>query len=121
MEPTTIYVLELQDNHYYIGKSSNVEERYFDYINGQGAAWTKLHSPIKILTIYNEMSSFDEDKITKEYMFKYGINKVRGGLYVTVNLDVNTLEFLQKEIRGVNNCCIRCGKPGHFISTCHIK
>jgi hypothetical protein len=36
--------------------------------------------------IIKNCSSFDEDKYVKEYIAKYGIDKVRGGSYVTNDL-----------------------------------
>jgi len=121
MATTNIYILELVDGHYYVGKSNDVEKRYDSHVKGNGSVWTKLHAPIKILEVHKDMSPFDEDRITKEYMFKYGIDKVRGGAYVTIDLDANTKDFLQKEMWAANDCCSYCGKKGHFIATCYSK
>jgi len=90
---TNIYILKLKENKYYIGKSDNVLNRFQQHINGNGSSWTRKYNPISIEKIIENVSSFEEDKITKEYMSKYGIDNVRGGSYVEIELTE-----LQKEI-----------------------
>jgi hypothetical protein len=41
-----VYVLELEDNKFYVGKSSLKEERIKRHTNGYGSAWTKKYKPI---------------------------------------------------------------------------
>lgn len=118
---TNIYVLELHNNKYYIGKTNNIEKRFEQHINGNGSLWTKLHKPIKIIEIYYNCDSFDEDKYVKYYMSKYGIDNVRGGVYIQKNLDNNTIKLLEREIRGSNDLCLNCGSNSHFINNCSSK
>ena len=66
-----IYVLRLEQDKYYVGKTINVCKRYQLHKNGLGSEWTKLYKPIKIVKVYHDLSPFDEDKITKEYMSRY--------------------------------------------------
>jgi len=119
MEKTNVYVLKLEHGCYYVGKSSNVNARYQQHLKGTGAVWTKLHRPIKIMVIYKDVSPYFEDAITKEYMSKYGVNKVRGGSYVTEVLSSDVLKSLEKEAKMAQNRCLRCGRKGHFISECY--
>ena len=42
-----IYVLLLEENKYYIGKSNNIDNRLESHFNGNGSAWTKKYKPIK--------------------------------------------------------------------------
>ena len=84
MTNTNVYVLHLECGKYYIGKSDNVNNRYFQHLNGSGSAWTRKYKPISLEKIIENVSSFEEDKITKEYMSKYGIDNVRGGSYVEI-------------------------------------
>lgn len=117
---TSIYVLRLEGAHYYVGKSANVLKRYEEHVNGQGSAWTRRHPPVLLeKTIYNA-NPFDEDNVTKEYMAKHGIEKVRGGSYVTEVLDTIQIQALQREIRGAMNACSRCGSRGHFVRDCRV-
>ena len=38
---TFIYLLQLETNKYYIGKSTDVEKRVLEHFNNSSAAWTK--------------------------------------------------------------------------------
>jgi predicted GIY-YIG superfamily endonuclease len=118
---TNIYILQLEGGNYYVGKSDHPAQRFIQHINGEGAAWTKKHRPLKLLNIIPNASGFDEDKHVKELMAKYGIDKVRGGTYVQDKLSAAQEEMLKKEIRGATDCCTRCGKEGHFVALCRVK
>lgn len=116
-----IYGLQLENGKYYVGRTDNVENRYQQHVRGEGAVWTKIHKPIRIILMVLSTSPMDEDKYTKEFMSKFGIDNVRGGSYVTFELDQHTKEFLQKEIWGSLNYCTNCGQAGHFINNCTTK
>lgn len=100
-----IYVLKLEDNKYYIGKTDNPNIRLNAHFNLDGSNWTKKYKPIEIMEIIPNCDNYDEDKYTKIYMDKYGIDNVRGGSYVKIQLDNETIQFLQKENIGRNNKC----------------
>jgi hypothetical protein len=69
--------------------------------------------------IYRNASPFDEDRYTKELMAKYGIQNVRGGSYVTMFLDEDTVDVLKREIWAAQDKCTTCGRDGHFTKDCH--
>ena len=116
----TIYVLKLEHDKYYIGKTKNLSNRINEHLNSNGSEWTSLHKPIKPnpLIIYFEGDAFEEDKKTKEWMSKYGIDNVRGGTYCQIVLDESTRKHLEKEILGAKDHCFKCGKSGHFANEC---
>ena len=118
---TSIYILRLEGGHYYVGKSDNVMKRYEEHLNGSGAAWTTRHPPVSLVKTIENASPFDEDKTVKEYMATYGIDKVRGGSYVTEVLTEAQRSVLQQEIWGSQGRCTRCGSTGHWIATCHVR
>ena len=91
---TSIYILKLDKGKYYVGKSNHVRKKYNEHLSGNGVAWTRLYKPISIHRIIKHESPFHEDKITKEYMFLYGIHNVRGGSYVEVELQTFQLRIL---------------------------
>jgi predicted GIY-YIG superfamily endonuclease len=115
----SIYILKLQGGNYYVGKTENFSNRYEQHLKGTASAWTKQHKPIGVEKIIEGASDFDEDRYTKEYMAKYGIDRVRGGSYVTKDLDEVQKHSLQKEIWGAKNCCTNCGRNSHFVKDCY--
>ena len=121
MTTTTIYVLRLEGGRFYVGKSDNVFLRYNQHINGSGCAWSRKYKPIAIEKQVKNASPFEEDKITKEYMSKYGVDKVRGGCYVNIELTDSEQDLLQKEIWGAKDNCTLCGRHGHFVKDCYAK
>jgi cellular nucleic acid-binding protein len=121
MSNTNIYILRLQGDKFYIGKSDNVTKRYQQHLTGSGSAWTKKYKPISLEKTIQNVSSFEEDKITKEYMAKYGIDNVRGGSYVQEELSDFHKEALKMEIWGAKDLCTQCGRKGHWVKDCYAK
>ena len=113
-----IYVLELAHGKYYVGKTNNPQFRLENHFTSNGSEWTKIYKPLNVLELIPNCDDYDEDKITRKYMDKYGINNVRGGSFVSVNLDKSTLDVLNKMSNGTNDRCFNCGKKGHFIKEC---
>jgi len=118
---TTVYVLRLQSGKYYVGKTDDVQRRFQQHQNGRGSAWTQKYPPIAIEKTIRNASAFEEDKVTKEYMSKHGIENVRGGTYVSVELDEYQTEVLKQEIWSATDCCTRCGRKGHFVKDCYAR
>jgi len=118
MSSTTIYILRLAHDKYYVGKSNHPTHRYKVHLKVTGSAWTKLYPPVGVERIIQRASPFDEDKYTKMYMAKYGIDNVRGGSYVEMVLGDEQLQALNREIWGAQNKCTRCGRGGHFFQDC---
>ena len=113
-----IYILKLKDNKYYVGKTDNFEKRQQEHINGTASSWTKKYKIISVEQIIPNASPYDEDKYTIEYMGKYGISNVRGGIYIREALDSNEINDIYKRIWGATNCCTQCGRKGHFVKNC---
>jgi predicted GIY-YIG superfamily endonuclease len=115
---TNVYVLRCENGKRYVGKATDVLKRFKEHKNGNGSAWTNKYKPVIIEQIYKNVSPFEEDKITKETMVKYGINNVRGGTYCSIKLSSAEKETLEKEIRGAQDCCFKCGNKTHFAKDC---
>jgi predicted GIY-YIG superfamily endonuclease len=121
MNTTNVYILRLEGGRYYVGKTENVMNRYQQHLSGSGSAWTRKYKPIAIAKIIENTSSYDEDRYVKEYMNNYGIQNVRGGSYVQMELSDTQIKSLKLEIRGANDKCTKCGRDGHFIKDCYSK
>ena len=84
MKPVTIlpmvYVLELEDECWYIGITHNLNLRFAQHMAGDGAVWTKMHRPIRIYDVYSEDATLRlENEVTQKFMEEFGEDKVRGG------------------------------------------
>jgi predicted GIY-YIG superfamily endonuclease len=110
-----IYILRLEENKYYIGKTKNLRKRIEDHLSNCGSIWTSNFKPIYFEKIIKSDDNFDEDKYVKKYMSQKGINNVRGGTYSTVELDLSELKILRKEIIHSNGRCYNCLER-HFYS-----
>jgi len=116
-----IYILKCENDKYYIGKTKNYQYRFEQHKNGIGSHWTRLHKPCKILKIIPCHDCFDEDKYTKIYMLKYGIDNVRGGSYTQETISDSCREFIEKEFITAQDLCYICKQNGHFANNCPIR
>lgn len=114
-----IYILQLEQGKYYIGKTNNPQIRLDSHFQSNGSEWTKKYKPINVLEIIPNCDDYDEDKYTIMYMDKYGINNVRGGSFTSIKLDESTHKHLNKMSNSVNNKCFNCGEEGHFANKCN--
>lgn len=115
---STLYVLQLEDGKYYVGKTDDVSKRFEQHLNGKGSSWTKEYSPTRIVETRPITSSYDETNVTKDYMKKYGIDNVRGGAYCQKELTKYQEDTIRNEIRASNDSCYKCGRTGHFANRC---
>lgn len=114
-----IYVLRLEEEKFYVGKTNNVSKRFREHMTGyKSSSWTRKYKPIKIEEIYHDADSLDEDKITVQYMMNHGIQNVRGGPYVSIKLPEETRKHILQRIRMASNLCVRCGSDSHFVMEC---
>ncbi len=113
-----IYVLALENDKYYIGRSTQPQKRILSHVNNNGSEWTKKYKPVSVIEIITGCDLLDEDKHTKRYMFKYGIDNVRGGSYTQIQLSSQQKELLEMEKCTAENTCFKCGKTGHYVNQC---
>ncbi len=122
-----IYVLKCQDKSsgykYYIGKTNgdvNIRFNQHKSKNNTCACTTK-YPPIEIIEIIQSKDPLDEDKITKKYMMKYGIDNVRGGSYTKLVLEEWMIKCLEHEFTSAKDICYNCNEKGHFIRECPLN
>ena len=116
-----IYTLKLIQGKYYVGKTNNPSFRLDNHFNSNGSAWTIKYKPIELLELIPNCDDYDEDKYTRKYMDTYGIDNVRGGSFVSIELDKTTIHHLTQMSNGTNDKCFICSKVGHFAKDCKEK
>ena len=81
-----IYILLLESNHIYVGFTDKpIKERLAEHVDGDGARWTKMYPPVRVLYV-NEGNEDDADELTLKRMDFMGYLSVRGGRWCQVGM-----------------------------------
>lgn len=116
-----VYILRLRGNHWYVGTTSNLENRLRQHRNGEGPMWTRIHrpcarNPIKTIQVDDPVRArLVEDMETLYLMTQHGEDKVRGGSFSGMSIDHDITDVL---LRHALNQCILCGEEGHYSNDC---
>lgn len=101
-----IYILELEKDKFYVGKSRNFERRLNQHTFGKGSAWTQLYKTTKVhktfqFSVNSEFEEIEkENEVTLQLMKERGWQNVRGGWWC------NTSDFVT--VKGLHF-------HGHFL------
>ena len=112
-----IYILELENDKFYIGRTNCLKRRLSDHINGNGSVWTKLYKPQKVLKVFETKNPFFEDMIVLSFMKRYGRENVRGGSFSMIVLNNNMDLMISILMKNAFDECLRCG-GSHFVKDC---
>ena len=115
-----IYILKLENNKYYVGRTKRMNQRTNEHFTGNGSEWTKRHKPVSVISKIDG-DVFDEEKYTLMTMQKYGIENVRGGSYCKIDLTISEINKIKQIIRTTTDQCYHCGNYGHFVRYCPNK
>tara|TARA_Y100000389_G_scaffold204202_2_gene255561 strand:+ start:14946 stop:15833 length:888 start_codon:yes stop_codon:yes gene_type:complete len=113
-----IYILELEQGKYYIGKTSNPQFRLNTHFKSSDTSWTTEYKPCRIEKLIPDCDSYDEDKYTLKYMSMHGIDNVRGGSFCQIDLSPEQINQIKNMIKGAENKCYNCGSNSHFAKDC---
>jgi hypothetical protein len=98
-----IYILELQENKYFIGKTTNPFFRINECMDENFSEWVEKYKPYNIELLIANCHDWELEDYTEIYINKYGVDNVRGGSYISI---VPYLELGKK----YNNRCLTCRK-----------
>lgn len=122
---SAIYVLELEYNKYYIGKTSyeitasTGLENIMQNLHIKSAnTWYDIYKPIKLIEYVQESTQVGMIQYIISYMAKYGIDNVRGGCFSEITLSYTDYIVLSKMIRETYNHCLYCNSEQHTYSEC---
>jgi len=121
-QPTSVYVLELEQGRVYVGSSKDVKRRVEQHLAGTGSAYTRVYKPTGVLlprlgNVGGEGDAAERDE-TLRYMMLRGIPYVRGWKFVQVVMPPSDFDEAEANIRELFNLCRRCGYQGHFVTQC---
>jgi hypothetical protein len=113
-----IFILQLQEGKYYIGKYDDPLIRIGAHQNGLGSLWVKNYLPFKEVTILYQCNEEDENEYLKQLIAEFRFSNVRSD---TINLDELTsyqIAILIIEAGFTKNKCYRCRKLKHRSINC---
>jgi hypothetical protein len=116
-----IYVLKLDSDRYYVGKSNDIESRVSHHFQSGASAWTRLHKPIERLEPINQnfgdVESLERAE-TLDRMWIHGIENVRGWQFTTRDLKEFDYEMIFRQLCERKDLCRQCGRQDHMADTC---
>ena len=71
---SNIYILELENSKYFIGRTESYQFTLKDHAENK---WTSQHKPIALLKLIPNTDIMDEEKYLALYMLKYGMDSTR--------------------------------------------
>jgi len=121
---TGVYVLQLQNRGYYVGKSDNVDARVQQHKSGVGSAWCRHKGGVvkEIPTVFHgsleDVSSWEMNE-TVTQMLLHGYANVRGWEFTSCGpLSTGELDTIKHVVMGQTDACRNCGNGGHFAENC---
>ena len=119
-----VYVLA-SDRYAYVGSAKDVAARVREHKAGgaKAAAWTRMHKlstrqGLLTARLDNELLLDWETRETEAWMYRLGVDAVRGGQYTRTELKEAKREEARFHIVHRKDLCKRCGRDGHFATAC---
>jgi hypothetical protein len=117
--PQYVYVLALDNNKYYVGKTIDIQSTYIEHCDGTKIEWTRIHRPRGIkwrsIIFYPE----EEMMCVRLLIGMYGIDNVRGGIYNNTTLTIEERRSIIAEDQyNHGGICNNCFNQGHLTEDC---
>ena len=111
-----VYVLRYPNNTFYVGKSSNIQERISQHRRERGH-FTVLRPETEGST--SDLESWERNE-TLHRMLQHGIKNVRGWMFTKAKL-TRTEYNAKRQIFEKYDLCRICGRDNHFSSRCYAR
>ena len=94
------YILQLENDHWYVGITQRGTDRLYEHFCGLGAKWTKMHKPVAIHRVEyigsnRSSASAWEKKNTLEMMCQKGYKNVRGDRWCHIDMPQRPRELIR--------------------------
>lgn len=91
-----IYVLRLENDKFYVGRTKNIFGRLDEHKNQYGSHWTRQNKPIDLVEAFETEDLGAEDKTVIRYMKKYGMDNVRGASFAKPTLSIDEKSIINR-------------------------
>jgi len=97
-----LFVIKCQEEKYYLGLSKNFVSIFFKHLENQdNIPWMNMYKPMKLMHIEHFFNVKMLDNCVIYYMYIYGIENVRGGIYQNIILNLNQYNEITKKINQI--------------------
>jgi predicted GIY-YIG superfamily endonuclease len=117
-----VYVLQMPNGSFYVGKSVNIQERIKQHTEGNGASCArgKFRRVPPLTASCEDLEAWERAEVLAR-MKKHGIRKVRGWMYTNPDFTESQVDHAFSQVCEKYDLCRRCGRGGHFAVECRVK
>lgn len=93
-----LFIIKCQQDKFYLGLSESFQSIFYRHLdNMDNIPWLNLYKPIKLVYIKHFFNEEMLNSCVIHYMYKYGIENIRGGKYNNIFLNLQQYnEIIQK-------------------------
>jgi predicted GIY-YIG superfamily endonuclease len=110
-----IYILECQQNKYFIGKTYNIQIEYNEHLDGTFCNLTNEFKPLSIHCILDINTNININIVIAKYILKYG----KENIYFIDEPYINKKD-IKNILKSKDKSCI-CNKSDHWINKCNLN
>jgi len=99
-----LFIIKCQEDKYYLGLTNNFVSIFFTHFeNHNNILWLNIYKPIAILHIKQFFDVNMLDDCVIHYMYIYGIENVRGGIYDNLIFNLTQYKEITDKIYEIYN------------------
>ncbi len=99
-----LFIIRCQEDKYYLGLSNSFVSIFFRHLeNYDNIHWLNLYKPVELVYIEHFFNYEMLNNCVLHYMYMYGINNVRGGIYSDVYLSLQDKYYIDRQINLLYN------------------